>query len=170
MADIIDSPAKSREQFERIAANTIAGERALVGSFEAVHGTREEFENPGDDSLTNRYFNLLAAFIKKFSLRYDLRRPCILCPTPPGVSASLMRDLRALTASDPHLDALMKDFENAVRDLRHDCSDGRIKTCIHKQVNLVEAIGRSFLGSPEPLLGRSASRSGHGHTRSSRPR
>ena len=54
-----------------------------------------------------------------------------------------MRDLRALTNQDPHLDALTKDFEDAVRDLRHDGSDRRIKTCIQKQMNLLEAIGRA---------------------------
>ena len=93
------------------------------------------------------------AFIDKFSLRYDLRRPCTLCPTLPGVFASLVRDLRVLTSRDAHLDALMKEFENAVRDLRHDCSDGRIKTCIQKQVNLLEAIGRTVPGVTGTTLG-----------------
>jgi len=141
LADIIDNAVQSREAFERTRAEDFAGERALVSFFEAVHGTLEEFENPGDDALTNRYFNLLAAFIEKFSLRYDLRRPCILCPTLPGVFASLMRDLKALTSQDPNLDQLMKDYEDAVRDLRFGCTDGRIKTCIGKQFMLLEAIG-----------------------------
>ncbi|MDD3650321.1 hypothetical protein [Immundisolibacter sp.] len=153
LADVIDNPAQSRDAFEHTRAEDIAGERALVGFFEAVHGTLEEFETPGDDALTNRYFNLLAAFIEKFSLRYDLRRPCVLCPTLPGVFASLVRDLRALTGQDAHLDALMNDFENAVRDLRHDSTDGRIKTCIQKQVNLLEAIGRTTPGVTEAELG-----------------
>jgi hypothetical protein len=48
----------------------------------------------------------------------------------------------------------MKDFENAVRDLRHDCSDSRIKTCIQKQVNLVEGIGRGFPGVTGSTLGK----------------
>ncbi len=154
LTEIVDSPRQSREAFEKTKAEDIAGERALVGFFEAVHGVLEEWEEPGNDKLTNRYFNLLAAFIEKFSLRYDLRRPCILCPTLTGVFANLVRDLRALASTDPHLDALMKDFENAVRDLRQDCSDGRIKTCIQKQVNLVEAIGRTFPGVTEGELGR----------------
>ena len=58
--------------------------------------------------------------------------------------ASLVRDLRALTSQDAHHDSLMKEFENAIRDLRTDCSDGRIKTCIQKQVNLMEAVGAAF--------------------------
>jgi hypothetical protein len=154
LADIIDDPVQSREAFEHARAEHLAGEREVVGFFESVHDTLEEFENSGDDSLTNRYFNLLAAFIEKFSLRYDLRRPCILCPTLPGMFASLVRDLRVLTAADPHLNALMKDFENSIRDLRHDGSDGRIKTCIQKQVNLVEAIGRNFPGVTGTTLGK----------------
>jgi hypothetical protein len=150
----INDAEVSRESFEKATAEELAGERAVVDFFEAVHSTLEDFQNPGDDALSNRYFNLLAAFIEKFSLRYDLRRPCTLCPTLPGVFASLVRDLRTLTSQDPHLDTLMKEFENAVRDLRHDCSDGRIKTCIQKQINLVEAIGRSFPGVTGTTLGR----------------
>jgi len=153
LADIIDDPVQSRRAFENTKATDLAGERQLVGFFESVHSTLEEFEPEGDDRLTNRYFNLLAAFIEKFSLRYDLRRACILYPTLTGVFASLVRDLRMLTNADPHLDALMKEFENAIRDLRHDSSDGRIKTCIQKQVNLLEAIGRAFPGVTGTTLG-----------------
>ena len=150
LAEIIGNPVQSREAFEAITVNDFAGERALVGFFEAMHDALEEM---GGDELTNRYFNLLSGFIDKFSLRYDLRRPCILCPTLPGVFASLVRDLRALTNQDPHLNTLMNEFEDAVRDLRHDGSDRRIKTCIQKQMNLLEAIGRAAPGVTENTLG-----------------
>lgn len=154
LADIIDDTVQSRDAFEHTRSDDIAGERELVGFFESVHGVLEEFEDSGDDTLSNRYYNLLGTYVEKFSLRYDLRRPCTLFPTLQGVFASLVRDLGALTAADPHLDGLMKDFESAVRDLRHDCSEGRIKTCIQKQVNLVEAIGRSFPGVTGTTLGK----------------
>jgi len=150
LADIIDDPVQSREAFEKTTAADLRGERAVVAFLEAAQPALDDL---GGDELSNRYFNLLAAFIDKFSLRYDLRRPCVLCPTLPGVFASLVRDLQVLTSQDPHLDALMKDFENAVRDLRQDCSDGRIKTCIQKQVNLVEAIGRAHPGVTGTTLG-----------------
>src|SRR5437016_3991958 len=150
LADIIDNPVQSREAFEKTNAHDFAGERAVVAFIEAAHSTLDEMLG---DELSNRYFNLLVGFIEKFSLRYDLRRPCMLCPTLPGVFASLVRDLRTLTSQDAHLDALMKDFENAVRDLRQDCSDGRIKTCIQKQVNLLEAIGRTCPGVTGTTLG-----------------
>jgi hypothetical protein len=150
LADIIDNPVQSRETFELTSPDDFAGERALVAFFEAAHSALDELAG---DELSNRYFNLLEAFVHKFSLRYDLRRPCTLCPTLSGVFSSLVRDLRVLTGQDAHLDALMKEFENAVRDLRHDCSDGRIKTCIQKQVNLLEAIGRTAPGVTGATLG-----------------
>ena len=138
LADIIDNPLQSRQAFEQTRFEHLAGERELVTFVEVVHEVLEEL---GGDELTNRYFNLLTLFIDKFSLRYDLRRPCVLCPTLPGLFASLVRDLRVLTSQDLHLDQLMKEYEDAARDLRFGCTDGRIKTCIGKQFMLLEAIG-----------------------------
>lgn len=150
LVDVIDDPVQSREAFESTTAADLASERLVVTFLEAAHLALDDL---GGDELSNRYFNLLAGFIDKYSLRYDLRRPCSLCPTLPGVFASLVRELRALMSQDPHLDGLMKDFENAVRDLRQDCSEGRIKTCIQKQVNLLEAIGRVAPGVSGTTLG-----------------
>ena len=150
LADIIDNPVQSREAFEATSANDLVGERALAGFFEAAYDALEEL---GGDHLTNRYFNLLSGFIDKFNLRYDLRRPCVLCPTLPGLFASLVSDLRALTSQDLHLDQLMKEYEDAVRDLRFGCTGGRIKTCIGKQFMLLEAIGALDPGETKNTLG-----------------
>ena len=138
LADVIDDPVQSREAFEKTTAADLTSERAVVTFLEAAHAALDDL---GGDDLTNRYFNLLSGFIDKFSLRYDLRRPCTLCPTLPGVFASLIHELRLLTSQDPNLDQLMKDYEDAVRDLRFGSSDGRIKTCISKQFMLLEGIG-----------------------------
>ncbi len=150
LADVLDDPVQSREALRATRADELLGERALVEFFERTH---QALDDLAGDTLANPYFNLLAAFIDKFSLRYDLRRPCTLCPTLPGVFASLMRDLRTVASHDVHLDSLMKDFEDAIRDLRTDCSDGRIKTCIQKQMNLLEAIGRACPGVTQTTLG-----------------
>lgn len=141
LADTIDDAVLSREAFVGIRPEDLSGERALVSFLESVYGSLGEYEEAGDDTLSNRYFNLIAAFLEKYSLRYDLRRPFVLCPTLPGMFASLLRDLRVLTSQDAHLDQLMKEYEDAVRDLRFGCTDGRIKTCIGKQFMLLEAIG-----------------------------
>lgn len=150
LADIIDNSLQSREAFEKVTGNALSGERKLASFLEGAHLVLEDL---GGDELSNRYFNLLECFIVKYSLRYDLRRPCTLCPTLQGLFASLVRDLRGVASRDAHLDALMKEFENAVRDLRTDCSDGRLKTCIQKQVNLLEALGRTFPGVTGTTLG-----------------
>jgi hypothetical protein len=162
---VINDPIASRDTFEQAQRENFSGERKLVEFLEAAY---DVIDGIGGDELSNRYFNLLAAFIEKFSLRYDLRRPCTLCPTLPGVFASLVRELHVLAQQDDHLRALMREFEEAVRDLRLDCSDGRIKTCIQKQVNLVEALARSARVSQEPRSERFASKSTLGRTRSSR--
>jgi len=141
---VINNTQASHEAFKKTTAESFAGEWALIGFLESVRGILEGFENPDDDSLTNHYYNLMAAFIDKFSLRYDLRRPCTLCPTLPGIFASLVCDLRTITCNDPHLDGLMKDFEESIRDLRIDCTEHRIKTCIQKQINLLEALARTY--------------------------
>lgn len=150
LADIINNPVRSKEEFKKTRARDIHGERSLVTFLEQAQTILYE---QGGDPLANHYFNLLETFIEKFNLRYDLRRPCTLCPTLQGIFSSLIRDLRALTSRDRHLDGLMKEFENAIRDLRIDRSDSRIKTCIQKQVNLLEAMGRSCPGVTNRTLG-----------------
>ena len=147
---IVNDASKSRRAFEQIRSSAFVGEIALVRFLESAF---EILDDVGGDPLSNRYFNLLSGFIDKCSLRYDLRPPCILCPTLSEVFASLVRDLRAITNQDPHLDSLMKDFEESVRDLRIDCSDRRIKTSIQKQVNLLEALGRIHPGVNCKTLG-----------------
>jgi hypothetical protein len=150
LADIVDDPVRSKEAFENITADQFSGERGLATFFENAHAIFDDF---GGDSLSNHYFNLLAMFIDKFSLRYDLRRPCMLCPTLPGVFASLLRDLRAITSQNANLDKLMKEFEEAVRDLRYGCSEGRIKTCIGKKFMLLEGMGALCPGVSQKSLG-----------------
>jgi hypothetical protein len=106
------------------------------------------------DGLSNDYFNLLDAFLSKFSLRYDLRRPCVLCPTIAGVFANLVRDVRVATSGDQFLDGLMKDFEESVRDLRGNATDSRIRTVMVKQINLLEALGSRYPGVTEQTVGK----------------
>lgn len=140
LADIIDDPTQSRNAFENAQAGDLAGERELVGFFESLHGVLEEFEDPGDDALTNRYFNLLAGFIEKFSLRYDLRRPCVICPTLPGIFTNLVRFLEALGETDANVARRLRDFKEALQDLRLGPTEARIGNCVAKQIMLLEAI------------------------------
>lgn len=151
LADIVDDPGQSEEAFKDIKGEDFTGERGAVVFLESIHDVLYDL---GGDPLANHYFNLLTTFVEKYSLRYELRRPCTLCPTLPGVFTGMIRDLRIALGRDVHLDSLMKDFESAVWDLRIDSSETRIKTCIQKQINLLEAMGRGYPGVRSNSLGR----------------
>jgi hypothetical protein len=150
VARITDDVDRARRQFRKTKPHELKGEAEVVAFVEECH---DVLENLGGQELANAYFVLLARLLSRFSLRYDLARPCILRPTLSGVFASLVSELRALAGRDSHLERLMKDFENAVGDLRGDRSDARIKTCIQKQMNLLEAIGRQCPGVTGTTLG-----------------
>ncbi len=143
LADVIDDPIQSKANFQETQAEELLGERALVEFLERVHEALYELLG---DALANPYFNLLAAFVDKYSLRYDLRRPCVLCPTLPGMFASLARDLGKLAKKNQNVERRMRDFEEAVRDLRYGQTEGRIASCVAKQIMLLEAIATTTPG------------------------
>jgi hypothetical protein len=150
LADVVDDPKASQQALLSTRPEDIKGERELVDFLEKTHDICEDL---GGDTLSNRYFVLLDHFIEQFSLRYDLRRPCVICPTLSGIFAKLMGSLQTLAKADAHLDSLLKDFEGAIRDLRSERTDGRIKTCIQKQINLLEAMARLAPGVTQNTLG-----------------
>ena len=150
LAEIAANPAKGRATFRQVKADGLQGERAVVEFLERAHGVVDDL---GGDALANRYFILVEAFLSKFSLRYDLRRPFALNPTLSGVFAGLIRELKAVTLRDPHFHSLMVDFEESLRDLSKDSSSRRIRICIQKQVNLLEALGQNSPGVAANTLG-----------------
>lgn len=150
VADIIDNPIQSREAFEGTTAAAFAGERELLGFLESAH---EALEDLGGDELSNRYFNLLERFIDKFSLRYDLRRPCVLCPTLPGVVTSLVQHLKVASLADAHLAKLHHEYAEAVRDLRMGRTEARIKSCLTRLYILIEGLANSCGGTSSDTLG-----------------
>jgi hypothetical protein len=150
LADIIDNPVQSMDAFRCVRATDLAGEKALAKFFEQAHSILQEF---GVEGLEERYFTLLDAFIAKYSLRYELRRPCSLHPTLPGIFANLVGELRSASAGDVHLATLMDELDDSFRDLHAGSTTGRIKTVIQKQFNLLEAMGRSCKGVTQTQLG-----------------
>ena len=127
-----------RHEHHALTADNFVSEPSLVLALENV---LEELNDLSGTDLSDPYFLHLESLISKFSLRYELRRPCLLCPTLPGIFSNLIRDLRTHTNTDAHLFSLMNDFESSVRDIRTNNSASHFKTCIQKQVNLLEALG-----------------------------
>ena len=134
---IINDGFKSRKAFEQVRSSAFVGEIGLVGFLESAF---EIFDDVGGTPLSNRYFNLLSGFIDKFSLRYDLRCPCILCPTLPGMFTALLGELDALSTTDQNIGKRLRDFKEAIQDLRMGPTEGRISNCVIKQVMLLEAV------------------------------
>lgn len=141
--EVVSSGATGHARFRKAMKEKLQGELQTIEVFEKAH---EVIVGYGDDEYTNRYFLLVEKFLQKYSLRYDLRRPFSLHPTLPGVFARLIRELRHYADRDANLHQLMNDFEDSIRDLGKVPNSNRIKTCIQKQVNLLEAIGRNCPG------------------------
>lgn len=134
---IVNDVSKSREAFKQAQSTEFTGEIALVRFLESAF---EIVDDVGGSSLSNRYFNLLSRFIDKYSLRYDLRYPCTLCPTLPGMFSALLRELDSLSTTDQNIDKRLRDFKEAIQDLRMGPTEGRISNCVIKQVMLLEAV------------------------------
>ncbi len=150
MADITDNAKEAKIAFRRVKPSMISGERPLIAFLE---DTQEVLNDLGGDALANEYFVLLDAFLRHFSLRYELRRPCSLCPTLSGIFTRLLADLRVAVSGDAHLTTLLGDFDSSIRDLQLDRTETKLKTCIQKQVNLLEALGQECPGVTGNTLG-----------------
>jgi hypothetical protein len=160
LVEVVANPSESREAFDTTVSTDFLGEAELVRFFEAAFDTLEEL---GGDEVSNAYFNLLAAFIEKYSLRYDLRRPCALCPTLPGLVTTVVHHIRATSKSDAHLAKLHSEFEESLRDLRYERTEGRIKAVLAKQFILVEGIANVRASGVGGTLGELCKRASWPH-------
>jgi hypothetical protein len=144
------SASKARAALKRTWFKKAVDEAAAVAFLEKSYSIFEDYD---DGNFANDYFNRVDQFLQRYSLRYDLRRPLTLHPTLAGIFASLVKELRRTSLQDEHLSTLLIEFENSLGDLKSDLSQARIKTCLHKQFNLLEAIGGTFPGVTGVTLG-----------------
>lgn len=122
-----------RERLQATLTTEAAAVRTLEKAFQCI-------DDIGGDDLSNRYVNLVEAFLKKYSLRYDLRRPFSLHPNLPGLFASVWSEVRSLCLADADLEKSIQEFDDAFRDLKLGPNAGRLKSCFIKQFNMLEAI------------------------------
>jgi hypothetical protein len=140
----------SESELSELQAAIGAHEEAAASAPKAKAALRQKwFRKPKPEIAANR----VDSFLKRYSLRYDLRRPLTLHPTLAGIFASLVKELRSISLRDAHLQALLSEFEEALRDLKTDLTQTRIKTCLQKQFNLLEAVGSTFPGVTQQTLG-----------------
>lgn len=137
-------------RFFREMVSKVDNERDSIKFLENVYWALLELEH---DRLPGRYRDLVGDFLRKFSLRYELRGQFSLRATMPGVFAKMMREVRAIACEDAHLRSLMEEFEEAFSDLREERTQAKIKTCLQKQFNLVEGLGGRYPGVNKLTLG-----------------
>ncbi len=133
--------------------DTIAGvstERAAIEVLEQVWAALGDLELP---ELRERYRELAGGFVERYSLRYEIRAPFTFHATLPGLFTQLVAETKALTANDEHLAELFGEFEEALSDLRRHQTPARMKTCLQKQFNLLEAFGAQYPGVTGQTLG-----------------
>jgi len=135
----VSGNAKARRWLRTELPQHVTSESKALSALADIHAKVRDISG---DALTNKYFQLVEAFIDKYSLRYDLRRPFSLHPTLPGIFARMVRSLKIAAQTDAHLASSFHEFEDALRDLTAEQTPNRIKTCISKQTNFLEAIGQ----------------------------
>lgn len=148
--EIISGGAKGHDKFRQNMEEKVQQESIAVEIFEKAHAVIVDY---GQDEYTNKYFLLVDKFLQKYSLRYDLRRPFSLHPTLPGLFSRLMLELRTVATRDTHLNMLLGEFEDALRDLKLGATPGRMKNCMQKQFNLIESLSIMNTGVTATTLG-----------------
>ena len=148
--EIISSGATGHARFRKAMKEKLQGELQTVEIFEKAH---EVIVGYDDDNYTNRYFLLVEKFLQKYSLHYDLRRDFSLHPTLSGLFSRLLLELKGAAGRDAHLNTLYSDFEDALRDLKMGATPSRMKTCMIKQFNFIEALGSKHSNVTATTLG-----------------
>jgi hypothetical protein len=131
------SPEEARVWLRERLQGTLNTEAYAVIALEKAFQCIDDI---GGDDLSNRYVNLVEAFLRKYSIRYDLRRPFSLHPNLPGIFASVWGEVRELCLQDAQLESSIQEFDDAFRDLKLGPNAGRLKSCFIKQFNMLEAI------------------------------
>lgn len=131
------NPEDARAWLRDALHTTLQSEAAAILALETAFLCIEDI---GGDLISNRYVNLVEAFIEKYNLRYDLRRPFSFHPNLPGIFASLVNEVKELCLSDANLENSLQEYDDALRDLKLGATPGRLKNCFIKQFNTLEAI------------------------------
>lgn len=92
--------------------------------------------------LRARYRTLATTFIRDHNLGYEVRNGFQLIPTMPGVFSRLLREIKLTASAHQHTQQMFSEFEEAFFDLRLGRTEARLKTCLLRQFNLLESLGR----------------------------
>jgi len=129
----------SRELFRKLQRHSLKSEFAFISFLEDSY---EVMLDMFGEKLAKRYASIVKAFIARHNLRYQFSKPFAICPSLDGVFSSFIDGLRTVAEQDADFRELLDEFEEAFRDLRRARNENNIKTCIQKNVNLLEGLGK----------------------------
>jgi hypothetical protein len=135
--EAISGDRSAKRAFKSVYLKITASEEDAMRVMEKIFRVIDDFDV---DNLRNGYFLLVDKFIEKYNLRYALRRPFTLHPTPSGIYAKLYAEIVNRCQQDVALSALLRDYREAFQDIKFGPTSGRINTCLQKQVNLLEGL------------------------------
>ncbi|MGW6374729.1 hypothetical protein ACWFRB_01525 [Rhodococcus sp. NPDC055112] len=150
-ASVVADRLLSQDAFISTSSGDFSGEESAARFLSAVWGVLDDsFET----DVARTYCGLLNSFIDRHNLRYSVDEFGRLYPSLEGLFVGALGDLRSTARLDSHLESLMVDLEQSLFDLSTGESDGRIRTCIQKQMNLLEALGQTHPKSKGSTLGK----------------
>lgn len=141
------------ECFTKLAPEEFASERRLVRFFEQAYFIIEDFESRG---LSILYRSLVAAFLTRYNLRYQLIEPFQIIPRFSQLFAGMLEEIERSISGEAHLTELHTSVRHAFEDL---CSRGRpadVSTCIARVCNLAEGLARRVPDVTADTLGAAA--------------
>jgi hypothetical protein len=140
----------SKEALRKILRSKGETEIDALACLNKVYLVIQGMEEP---DLVALYVRMLREIIDTYNIGYILVDPFILAPTVPGVMSRLFGEIKRLSDRDTHIQQLFRDYEEACVDLSSGATSGRIKSCIHKQFMLSEAIAKQTSNTKEKTLG-----------------
>lgn len=142
----MNDPMQARQAFEQIRGQDFGSELSVIGFLESAFDTIQDFGIPRFEKL---YRYLVRSFIKKYNLGYRVDDPFRLRLVLPGVFTSFYEDLTRANRTDPHLKALMTNFEMTFGSYARTKQTHELNACI----------SNAFIYA-EGLAGKSSGKSG----------
>lgn len=152
IADIVDDPTQAFEALKKVKKEQFKDDLAVIEYMEGVYNILiEDFEKL---ELAEGYKESVERFINKYNLKYYISTPFRFTVSISGIFSQLIAAFKTYAKGNTHLLQMTEDFESALADLRCSSSESKIKTCIQKQMNLIEAIGLSHPGRVSSTFGQ----------------
>lgn len=144
-----------KERFVRLRGwlqkNSVSNPRVERDALETIHYAFKACVDAGETEFATAFATRVRRFVEFYNLRYLVTLDCRLQPSLAGIFSALIVETRAICTDENGLRSHIDDFDEAVADLRNGATPGRVRTCIHKQFNLLEALGKlSILRGESP--------------------